>query len=87
MTHISLGCLGHLVNIDCLNKKIDKKIPGPLQNKILNFFKSLKKTTGRPKFPADLPLHEALKLFLYWLIKYESEEDLGIEDFDIYCCQ
>jgi hypothetical protein len=32
----------------------------------------------RPKLFADLPLREGIKLFLYWLIKYESEADIAI---------
>jgi len=31
-----------------------------------------------PKLFADLPLREGIKLFLYWLIKYESEADIAI---------
>jgi hypothetical protein len=71
------GCRANIRNLEFLQYKVNKKIPFPAQTKVLNYFKSIKKQTGEPRFPADLPLQEAVIFFLFWLIKYENEEDLG----------
>jgi hypothetical protein len=77
MTQFPCGSPARLTNLDYVNNSIYNKIPEAVESKVLNYFKAIKKQYRRPKLFADLPLREGIKLFLYWLIKYESEADIG----------
>jgi hypothetical protein len=68
-----------LENLEYINRFIRNKIPEAVETKVLNYFKAIKKQTRLPKLFSDLSLREGLKLFLYWLIKFDSETDIGNE--------
>jgi hypothetical protein len=73
---INPGCLE---NLEYVNRLIRNKIPEAVETKVLNYFKAIKKQTRLLKLFSDLSLREGLKLFLYWLIKFDSETDIGNE--------
>lgn len=73
----ALGNPARLSNIQFLEEVVTNKIPEPVQQTIQNFFKLTFNTNKHLKLHADLSRDEGVKLFLFWLVRYESEKDLG----------
>jgi hypothetical protein len=76
-TEQKLGSPACLKNIQFLGEVVTDKIPGPVQQTIQNFFKLTFNANKHLKLHADLSRDEGMKLFLFWLMRYESEKDLG----------
>jgi hypothetical protein len=72
-----LGIPARWSNIQFIEEVVTNKIPGPVQQTIQNFFKLIFNANKHLKLHADLSCDEGMKLFLFWLVRYESEKDLG----------
>jgi hypothetical protein len=72
-----IGCPSYLNRIEILHRRLFRKIPKPVVEKILDFVQKFQKANPHWKFDADLPCDEAMLLFRDYCRSGASERTLG----------